>query len=267
MKRCGDEAGAAGLVAAMALIVLAGAVLLGVRAFLPDALAARSVCQVRAVLALDARGACPRGEGVRPHPVRRATRPPRRGACCPRPRPLDPVRARLQQRLRMHERALNRFWRGVLGGRHERPIVRITPGFLWKGAPFVDGSHTSVDRKYRRRPVIDVWAGLRGDPARAFAAWLWVLAHEFGHNAQRDSGRALIDEPAYELQADCLAGAYIRWARDRRLFSPRTLRHIRDDIAARPPDPSHASGRERLESFLEGYGRTGVPDPLTRCGS
>ena len=51
-------------------------------------------------------------------------------------------------------------------------------------------------------------------------AWKVVLAHEWGHHVQLLLGIAPAPGNAFELQADCLAGAY-HVIRDARLARPR----------------------------------------------
>jgi hypothetical protein len=242
------EGAVGGVVAAVALAALVVPVAAGTSAVALPAFRAQAVCQIRALLPLDGRREC--GGGPRVVPV--ADRP-------------DEARARLERRLRRHEEHLNRFWRQVHGGRHVPPSLEIIPGFP-AGYRFVTGLWLQGDRATRRPARIILYAGMAGDTERDFAAWLWMLAHEFGHNGQPADNATSEDRTFDELQADCLAGAYVRWARDRGLVSGRTLRYIEEDMASRPPEAGYPPWAERLRWFRQGYERSHVSDPLRRCG-
>lgn len=49
-------------------------------------------------------------------------------------------------------------------------------------------------------------------------AWITVLAHEWGHHIQQLTGVVMTPGNAYELQADCLAGTFAEYAKQRGLL-------------------------------------------------
>jgi len=103
-----------------------------------------------------------------------------------------------------------------------------------------------------------------------------VLAHEYGHAVQYQSGMADEDTPTLvaEQQADCLAGAYMRWVAEDRSprFTLSTSEGLNSVLAAvigfRDPllnenDPEvgvdeHGSAFERVSAFQFGF-TDGVP--------
>jgi hypothetical protein len=256
-------------VAAVHGLALALLVLVCIAALMPlaPAMGRQFACQLREALRAlgDERPACARPA---PRAARRA-RARRKRPAVRRAAP-DP-RADLIHRLRQHERHLNRFWQEVHGSAHRSPRVRMVP-WLDPSYPLTTGSYEGRYPRDRRRPVIRLFAGVTGDPERDFAAALWVLAHEFGHNGQADHPpTGYLEDHESELQADCLAGAYIRWARDQSppLVSDATVRLIEAEIASRPLEPGmYPGGPRRLVAFRWGFragGQGPAPDPLTRC--
>ncbi len=122
---------------------------------------------------------------------------------------------------------LDAFWSSTLGARFS------APGFAWYAAPgtacgvWIEGpnslycpldSSVYLDYNWHRQLI-----ARRGDFASAF-----VFAHEYAHHVQRlrgffewASNHALF--AARELQADCYAGLFTRWAFDRGLVTQADL--------------------------------------------
>jgi hypothetical protein len=90
------------------------------------------------------------------------------------------------------------------------------------------------------------------------AIWI-ILAHEWGHAIQARSGGV---EPGKgkELQADCYAGAFIRWVYEwledgDEDEAMRTFYEIRDPLGTPWFDPNaHGSSQERISAYLAGLG-------------
>ncbi|GAA4481764.1 zinc metallopeptidase LpqM [Rhodococcus olei] len=93
-----------------------------------------------------------------------------------------------------------------------------------------------------------------------------VMAHEYGHAVQHDSGLAGDDDPTLvlEQQADCFAGAYMRYvaAGDSAHFTLNTSDGLNSVMAAMvavrdidPSDPEsvHGSAFERVTAFQMGF--------------
>jgi uncharacterized protein len=81
-----------------------------------------------------------------------------------------------------------------------------------------------------------------------------IVAHEWGHHVQRQlglmqGGRSVRQ---IELQADCMAGLYARYAELTGKLDPGDLEEG-VTIALESGDPSHGTGRERSQSFMVGY--------------
>src|SRR5215207_4781178 len=100
-----------------------------------------------------------------------------------------------------------------------------------------------------------------------------VIAHEWGHHVQRLIGLAPGAGNAFELQADCLAGAYASDAGQRGLLDPGD---VTEAVAASaefgdplglPQDArgAHGINDDRVTSFMRGYldGVTGCDLPLS----
>jgi predicted metalloprotease len=91
-------------------------------------------------------------------------------------------------------------------------------------------------------------------------AGVTVLAHEWGHHVQLQLGVGWTPSSAYELQADCLAGAYAQDAEARGLLPAGALAEairlaaLSGDLPWLPNDaPEHGSGAERALAFMRGY--------------
>lgn len=92
-------------------------------------------------------------------------------------------------------------------------------------------------------------------------AWITVLAHEWGHHVQFISGYPRVASATYELQADCLSGAYALDA------DARGLLHDGDIVeavamSASSGDPvwlaqdqagAHGTSDNRISAFMRGY--------------
>lgn len=103
-------------------------------------------------------------------------------------------------------------------------------------------------------------------------AWINVFAHEWGHHVQtlllvtREPGNA------FELQADCLAGAYAQDAAARELLEPGDVTEAVLTSAAAGDDPlwpqdqpgAHGTNDDRISAFMRGYldGLTGCALPI-----
>ena len=107
-----------------------------------------------------------------------------------------------------------------------------------------------------------------------------MIAHEIGHHVQDlldlsgctetacgVSGKSL----AIELQADCLAGAWMQDAASRDVVSKQDLKRVEVGVKAYFGDPpgtsqddpdAHGSGDTRVKLFMEGY-----TDGMTACGT
>lgn len=100
--------------------------------------------------------------------------------------------------------------------------------------------------------------------------WVVIVAHEWGHHIQQESGIELIAAPdqvgatppvALEQQADCLAGAYSVSAEEDGWLDPGDIEEA-VTVTALSGDPigtawnapgAHGSGEERVAAYLDGY--------------
>jgi len=92
------------------------------------------------------------------------------------------------------------------------------------------------------------------------AEWITILAHEWGHHVQVLLGKGGYPTDEGELQADCLAGAYVKDAEDRGAIAPGTFTRgmgtsIRSGQPPWMPDEAgvHGTGSERGGSYMSGY--------------
>ncbi|MCC6312535.1 MAG: neutral zinc metallopeptidase [Thermomicrobiales bacterium] len=99
-------------------------------------------------------------------------------------------------------------------------------------------------------------------------AWFVVLAHEWGHHVQHLLATDDHGTQGSELQADCLAGAFVRDAEDRGLAEPGTLTRgmglaikSGDLPFINDPEAIHGSGADRGVTFMQGY-----MQGLSACG-
>jgi len=106
-------------------------------------------------------------------------------------------------------------------------------------------------------------------------AFVTVVAHEWGHHIQQETGIELIAAPdragaipSFELeqQADCLAGAYSQWAEADGWLDPGDIEEALR-ITAFSGDPegtpwnapgAHGTSDQRLTAYLDGY-QGGIP--------
>jgi predicted metalloprotease len=92
--------------------------------------------------------------------------------------------------------------------------------------------------------------------------WITILAHEWGHHAQMLVGFSGYPTDESELQADCLAGAYVADAEARGAVPAGTFTRgmgasIRAGAPPFLPDEAdvHGTGAERGGSYMDGYMR------------
>jgi predicted metalloprotease len=92
--------------------------------------------------------------------------------------------------------------------------------------------------------------------------WITILAHEWGHHAQVLLGYTGYPTDESELQADCLAGAYVADAEARGAVPSNTFNQgmgasIRAGAPPFLPDEAdaHGTGAERGTTYMDGYMR------------
>ena len=92
------------------------------------------------------------------------------------------------------------------------------------------------------------------------AEWITILAHEWGHHVQVLMGSGGYPTDESELQADCLAGAYVADAEARGAIPGGTFTRgmgtsIRSGQPPWLPDEAdvHGTGSERGGSYMDGY--------------
>lgn len=91
----------------------------------------------------------------------------------------------------------------------------------------------------------------------------YVVAHEFGHSLQRQVGARADAQIAFELQADCYAGAWAANASARRLLEPDDLKEgmnalysVGDLPGTKWADPqAHGTAQQRITAFRIGLER------------
>lgn len=103
--------------------------------------------------------------------------------------------------------------------------------------------------------VAPVWEQVYGSEE-----WVTILSHEWGHHAQQLLGASGYPTEASELQADCLAGAYVADAEARGVAPNGTFTRgmgasIRAGALPFLPDGAdvHGTGAERAGSYSDGY--------------
>jgi uncharacterized protein len=122
------------------------------------------------------------------------------------------------------------------------------------------------------------------EPVSHYAVYARVVAHEYGHHVQEKSGILAygygeMEEAApgdrleisrrIELQAQCLAGAFLGAERDTLPMTPQQYRNMIDDVRGRgddrlPPDQrDHGSGRHYAGWVARGYRE----QTLTTCNT
>jgi predicted metalloprotease len=97
-------------------------------------------------------------------------------------------------------------------------------------------------------------------PSRNF-----IIAHEWGHAVQHNAGVLHTSDKYVELQADCFAGAFLRYAADNGILTGgdvdvdqlhAAIRAIGDDAVALVPGSEHGTGAERVAWFDTGWNAT-----------
>jgi uncharacterized protein len=167
---------------------------------------------------------------------------------------------------------LDAFWRGIFaetGATYRTPTVIRLEDFVITGC----GPAGPEDFAHYCRPDEAIYYSpdaLAGHARRIgdFAP-IVVIAHEWGHHVQRLVG--LTPEPgnAFELQADCLAGAYASEAGQQGLLDPGDVTEAvassadAGDPLGLPQDApgAHGINDDRVISFMRGY-----LDGVTGCG-
>ncbi len=160
------------------------------------------------------------------------------------------------------------FWRGSLDGADEAPRLVLAQGDRDTGCGQAEEDEGSFycaqdDTVYVQQVDLDDFAAL--DPRREHAATVVLLAHEYGHAVQDrlqvDEGEARPgpdgDSVPYELQADCLAGAYTATRADAADPAPflAAVSDNGDDAGADPvaeAEYEHGSSAQRLAAFRRG---------------
>jgi predicted metalloprotease len=112
------------------------------------------------------------------------------------------------------------------------------------------------------------------DDDRALAM-VWIMAHEWGHHIQNLLGLYADDQAnprsstSIELQADCLAGLFVRtygraveWVADADLEDTAELVSEAGDVGVPASQMTHGSPAQRVAAFQTGYGARG----LAACG-
>lgn len=94
----------------------------------------------------------------------------------------------------------------------------------------------------------------------------YLLGHEYAHGIPVRLGVRYDYTIQQELQADCMAGAYIGYSVGRKALSLQQgdLEELRDGLLAVGDDPgqpwfvegAHGSAEQRMESFFAGYERS-----------
>lgn len=103
--------------------------------------------------------------------------------------------------------------------------------------------------------VAPVWEEVYGPEE-----WITIMAHEWGHHAQMLTGFSGYPTDESELQADCLAGAYVADGEARGAIPSGTFNRgmgasIRAGAPPFLPDDAdtHGTGAERGGSYIDGY--------------
>ena len=165
------------------------------------------------------------------------------------------------------------YWKGRLGASFE-PVQQLIP-YEQEGEVTCGGeplpSNNAVYCSAGDFIAYDVnWAfGAFRQVGDAFVFYL--LGHEYAHGIQARLGIRKEFTIEQELQADCMAGAFIGdMARDGRLVMQEgDTRELADGLAAVGDEPgqpwfaegSHGSAEQRMQSFVEGYEKS-----LSPCG-
>jgi predicted metalloprotease len=159
---------------------------------------------------------------------------------------------------------LDAFWHGAFGSAQQ---VYVTPEIVRADEPIVGAcgifgpgrgaAYCGLDQTiYYEGAFFAAREATIGD-----FAWKVVLAHEWGHHVQILLGIQWTAGNAFELQADCLAGAYARDAGTRGWLDPGDITEAVTGSAAAgdpfglPQDQpgAHGTSDERITAFMRGY--------------
>lgn len=160
---------------------------------------------------------------------------------------------------------LDTFWRTVFGGAGR---AYIAPGVVAVGS-IVDspcGTRTPENSPAGYCRIDGTiyytnWFFTAQETQFGNYAWVNILAHEWGHHVQNSFGLAPQSDNTFELQSDCLAGAYARDAATRGLLDPGDVTEAVMVSAEFGDDPlwpqdrpgAHGTNDERIAAFMRGY--------------
>jgi hypothetical protein len=160
---------------------------------------------------------------------------------------------------------LDTFWRIAFGAAGR---VYPTPGIVRLDAPrdtaCGPASPSDLPAAYCRLDhtiYYATWFFTEQETRFGDYAWVNILAHEWGHHIQNTLGPVPEASNAFELQADCLAGAYARDAGTRGLLDPGDVTEAVMTSAAFGDDPmwpqdrpgAHGTNDDRIAAFMRGY--------------
>lgn len=185
-------------------------------------------------------------------------------ASAPHPMPLIAAQAD-RELLNFVIQDIDAFWSSAFvaaGEPYSSPEVVPSDGSLWTGCgradPYADGPlYCGFDQTIYYSPTTFSFLERQaGD-----FAWITVLAHEWGHHVQLLIGVEQSRGNAFELQADCLAGAYAQDARAQGLLDPGDVTEA-VAVSAAAGDPlwlpqdeigTHGTSDDRITAFMRGY--------------
>jgi uncharacterized protein len=159
---------------------------------------------------------------------------------------------------------LNTFWQrafGAIGGLYRAPAVETLTAPVATACGPAGPEHLAFycpaeEAIYYAPAELDAHRRRIGD----FAP-IVVMAHEWGHHVQTLLGLEPAPGNTFELQADCLAGAYSSDAGQRRLLDPGDITEA-VAMAATAGDPlglpqdapgAHGINDDRITAFMRGY--------------
>jgi len=158
---------------------------------------------------------------------------------------------------------LDAYWAGqaaALGIEYSPPAMALVEGEVSTSCgpvdPYILGpaAYCPLDSTIYVAPL---WEQMYGP-----AEWITILAHEWAHHMQNLNGRTGYPTEESELQADCLAGAYVADAEARGAAPAGTFQRgmgasIRAGAPPFLPDgvDVHGTGAERGTSYMDGYAR------------
>ncbi len=172
----------------------------------------------------------------------------------------------LAAKLASAARMLQRFWTDSLAaqGRSFRPPRIVLGG---TSAYYVAESHTiylNPEFLISAMRAAAAETGTDGDMAP-----ISILAHEYAHAVQKQTGRFSGASMDIELEADCMAGAFVKAAKDAGLLEPGDLDEAtytffisRDPVRGRRANAgAHGNGTQRVAAFHKG-----LAEGLGGCG-